>query len=611
MRIRTPRLSLERKLPVLIFGLLLAVVSAQTWSAYREVRSAAEMQALERLRRVGAQLAASSRTSLTQRGVLERRVASDAAILAFLLAPADSARAREARRALQQLTPPRDSVTIAELWTAGGSRLLTTAPNLPPETREVLALTARMRDDSARFGRFYRSRDSTFFWSGAPVRRGAATLGYVLERRKLAGDSAAERRVRDLIGSDVRLYFASERGEFWNAITGVPAAAPPTPDTLADAPDLVTYVREGRERFIARREPVLGASLSLVVELPYSDVLDRPAAFLRRNALVAVLLLLLGTLVASIISRRLARPLAELDAAAEALRTGEHGRRVQSGRFDEVGRLARTFNAMAEGIERAQAELEQRVRESEEIARRLDAANRAKSDFLAVMSHELRTPLNAIAGYVDLLELGLHGPLTEEQRRSLERVRENQQQLLRSITSILDFTRVEAREMRYGLRLTRLGDAVRDVEQRLEGQLRGKQLRYRCEGCSEEVVAFADPARLEEVLFHLLANSIRFTPIGGEITISLDESGDTARIRVRDTGVGIPRERLEAVFEPFVQAKTGLTRPASGAGLGLTLSREYARAMGGDLTVESAEGVGTTFTLLLPTRAPAVQGLAS
>jgi signal transduction histidine kinase len=611
MRIRTPRLSLERKLPVLIFGLLLAVVAAQTWSAYREVRSAAESQALERLRRVSAQLAASTRTTLTRRGVLERRVASDAAVVAFLLAPTDADRAREARQALRQLTPPGDSVTVAELWASRGSRLLTTAPHLPPETGEALALTARMRDDSARFGRFYRSRDSTFFWSGAPVRRGTATLGYVLERRKLAGDSAADRRARDLIGSDVRLYFTSERGEFWNAITGVPAAAPPSSDTLAGAPDLVTYVRDGRERFIARREPVLGASLSLLVEQPYAVVLERPAAFLRRNGLVALCVLLLGTVVASIISRRLVRPLTELDAAAEALRAGAYGRRVQSGRLDEVGRLARTFNAMAESIERAQAELEQRVRESGDIAQRLDAANRAKSDFLAVMSHELRTPLNAIAGYVDLLELGLHGPLTEEQRRALERVRENQQQLLRSITSILDFTRVEAQEMRYDPRATQLGDAVHDIERRLEGELRGKRLRYRCEGCSDDIVAFADPARLHEVLFHLLANSIRFTPMGGEITISLDESVDMARIRVRDTGVGIPRERLEAVFEPFVQAKTGLTRPASGAGLGLTLSREYARGMGGDLTVESTEGVGTTFTLFLRTRTTAVRDLAS
>jgi signal transduction histidine kinase len=611
MRIRTPRLSLERKLPVLIFGLLLAVVAAQTWSAYREVRSAAESQALERLRRLGAQLAASTRTALTQRGVLERRVASDAAVLAFLLAPADSARAREARRALEQLTARGDSVTVAELWSAAGSRLLTTAPGLPAEPGEALALATRMRGDSARFGRFYRRRDSTFFWSGAPVRQGTATLGYVLERRKLTGDSVAERRTRDLIGSDVRLYFTSERGEFWNATTGVPAPAPRSSDTLAGAPDLVTYARGGRDRFIARREPVLGTTLSLVVELPYSAVLDRPAAFLRRNGLVALLLLLLGTLVASIISRRLARPLAELDAAAEALRAGAYGRRVRSSRLDEVGRLARTFNAMAESIQRGQAELEERARESAEIAQRLHAANRAKSDFLAVMSHELRTPLNAIAGYVDLLELGLHGPLTEEQRRALDRVRDNQQQLLRSITSILDFTRVEAREMRYDLRATRLGDVVHDAERRLEGQLRGKRLRYQCDGCSEDIVAFADPERLHEVLFHLLANSIRFTPIGGEITISLDEFGDTARIRVRDTGVGIPRERLEAVFEPFVQARTGLTRPATGAGLGLTLSREYARGMGGDLTVESVEGMGTTFTLFLRKRSTAVQELAS
>jgi len=587
--------SLERRLPLFVFALLFAVIAGDTAVTYGETRVNAEREAFEHLRHVSVQLAASARMSVTQRLTVIRGVAADSGIRAFLATP-DSAHAPQALAALRQLARPSDSVTVAEIWSAGGSRRATTAPQLPPESVETKALISRlgrMRSDSAIIGPFYRLHDSTFFWAGSPVGTASRPPGYVLERRKLAGDTSAERRVRGLVGPDLRVYFVDEPGRYWNAVTGAPVAAPTAMATMSDAPDLMTYSRAPGERIVARREPVLGSRLAVVAEQPYASILDRPSAFLRRNALVALALLTASALLSWIIGRRITRPLVALDAG------------------DEVGRLARTFNTMAESIARSRTDLERQVDESRELARRLDEANRAKSDFLAVMSHELRTPLNAIGGYLDLLDLGVQGPLTEAQRQSVSRMRHNQQQLLRVITSILDFTHVDSRRMAYEMTAVPVGTVLHETEERVEQQVRAKGLRYHCEHCSDDVVVWADRTRLQQVLFNLLLNAVRFTPAGGAVTVSVDASSEVVSIQVRDTGIGIPDEQLEAIFEPFVQAETGLTRRYEGAGLGLTLSREFAHGMGGDLTVESVKGRGTTFTLLLSRPRAARRELAS
>jgi signal transduction histidine kinase len=362
---------------------------------------------------------------------------------------------------------------------------------------------------------------------------------------------------------------------------------------------------------LAHRDPVR-PGLWLVMELPYAAVLERPRAFAMRTGRAALILLLVGSIVAWLLGRRIARPIAELDAAAEALRGGDYGRRVHTRRRDEVGRLANTFNAMVESIERSQAELERQVAESRELAERLEQASRAKSDFLATMSHELRTPLNAITGYIDILELGIHGPLTDEQRNALERVRGNQQHLLGVITGILDFARVDARQMPYDIQEVPIESAIRDVEQLLEPQIQRKGLRYRHpHDLAIDAIVWADPTRLQQVLLNLWSNAIRFTPVGGEIWVTVEPSVEVVHVRIHDTGVGIPADKLESIFEPFVQARSGLTRPTDGTGLGLTISREFARAMGGELTAESTEGKGATFTLTLARAERAERELAS
>ena len=247
--------------------------------------------------------------------------------------------------------------------------------------------------------------------------------------------------------------------------------------------------------------------------------------------------------------------------------------------------------AMA-GAERARSEAEAARAEAER-------ASRAKGDFLAVMSHELRTPLNAIGGYAELLALGIYGPLTDAQQDAVARMERSKTHLLRLIDDVLSFARIDARQMPIALTEVPLHDALASLEALVAPQMRARRLTLDWQACPPSLAAHADADKLRQVVLNLLANAIKFTPEGGTITLSCDADEDAVRVRVRDTGVGIAADRLAHIFEPFVQGERALNRPSAGVGLGLAISRELARAMGGELVAESAPGAGSRFTLTL------------
>jgi signal transduction histidine kinase len=245
-----------------------------------------------------------------------------------------------------------------------------------------------------------------------------------------------------------------------------------------------------------------------------------------------------------------------------------------------------------QAAERAQAEAER--------------ANRAKSEFLAAMSHELRTPLNAIAGYAELMDMGLRGPMTEAQRTDLSRIRRSQQHLLSLINDVLNFAKLEAGRFEYDMQPVKLAPIVADLVTMIQPQLATKGLVYRA-AVAPDITVTADPEKLQQVLLNLLSNAIKFTDRGGRITVDVAtrETGDDGGrpglvfLRVSDTGIGIPRDKQDAIFDPFVQAHRQLASNSEGTGLGLSISRDLARGMGGDLRVRSVEGEGSVFTLTL------------
>ncbi len=256
-----------------------------------------------------------------------------------------------------------------------------------------------------------------------------------------------------------------------------------------------------------------------------------------------------------------------------------------------------------------------------------EAASKAKSEFLAMMSHEIRTPINAILGYTELLELGLAGPLSAQQRDFLSRLRLSGTHLLGLVTEVLDLSKVEARQLPVAREPAMTGAAIASgIALTLPpAQAKGVQLVYTHSDAPNGdagVSYVGDEQRVRQVLVNLLENAVKFTPPGGTITVSsgtVDNApleaavaggGPWAFVRVVDTGTGVPRNRQAAVFEPFVQETGGLTRTKGGAGLGLAISRRLARLMGGDLTLASEPGEGATLTLWLPAAKSATDDVA-
>ena len=241
--------------------------------------------------------------------------------------------------------------------------------------------------------------------------------------------------------------------------------------------------------------------------------------------------------------------------------------------------------------------------ELEEARDTAEAANRAKSEFLATMSHELRTPLNAISGHLQLLVLGIYGMLTEEQLGALRRIDRSQRHLLGLINDILNLARIEAGRVEYRLEPIRVADLLADLAPMIEPQIRAKGLQYGVSVSAPALTAYADREKTQQILLNLLSNATKFTPSGGSIEVSCftePRASDTIFLRVADTGIGIPDDKLSSIFEPFVQVNSGHTRPVEGTGLGLAISRDLARGMGGDLRARSTLDRGSAFTLSLP-----------
>ena len=267
---------------------------------------------------------------------------------------------------------------------------------------------------------------------------------------------------------------------------------------------------------------------------------------------------------------------------------------------DESGELIGFAKVTRDLSERRAAE-QQAVADAKRVAES-EAANRAKSEFLAVMSHELRTPLNAIAGYTQLLDMGIPGVVNDRQREILERISRSHRHLLGLINDILNLARIEAGRIEYRIDDIPLVELVREILPMIEPQLSRRHLSF-AERIPPGLIVRADREKTQQIFVNLLGNAVKFTPLHGRICIDAAVAANRPRfveVSVRDTGVGIPAEKLELIFDPFVQVDPSHTRTTEGSGLGLSISRDLARGMGGDLTVVSTLGTGSTFTLTLP-----------
>jgi PAS domain S-box-containing protein len=249
--------------------------------------------------------------------------------------------------------------------------------------------------------------------------------------------------------------------------------------------------------------------------------------------------------------------------------------------------------------EAAREQAESSRREANDARRSAEEANAAKSQFLATMSHELRTPLNAIMGYVELLEMGVHGQLTDAQRDDVARIRRSEETLHRLVEDVLSFARLESGKIEYRYEDVVLDQFLATLEGFIAPRLVQKNLEYHLDARDAAVTVSMDRDKIEQIMLNLLSNAVKFTD-QGRIDVRCVVNDGTVRIDVRDTGRGIRAPLLDSIFEPFVQGDRSLARPTEGTGLGLSISRQLARGAAGDILVESVLGEGSTFSLILP-----------
>jgi PAS domain S-box-containing protein len=265
---------------------------------------------------------------------------------------------------------------------------------------------------------------------------------------------------------------------------------------------------------------------------------------------------------------------------------------------DPTGRLL-GFTKVTRDLTERRAAQERALADARRVAE-AEAASRTKSEFLRAMSHELRTPINAALGYLALIDIGIAGPVTEQQHDYIARTRASQEHLLGIVNDLLNYSRVEAGQVSYDLVAVPVEVVLDAVLPMVEPQAVTKGISLAREACPSGLVWRADLMKAEQIVLNLLSNAVKFTQAGGHVAVACAPSDGGIGLTVRDTGPGIPDDKHESIFEPFVQLGRTLASAHEGTGLGLAISRDLARAMHGDITVESTPGEGSAFTLTLP-----------
>ena len=595
-----------------VFAVGLAVFLAFT---YLTLIRRAETVVRDRFEHASRQIAATVETAVEARRAVVRAAAADPAVAQFISATssgtASHADSLAASTVLRRLLT-RDSLP-GLLFDAGG-RLIASAGRQLPAGIPLLAPTSVQRAstdearDAVRIGPLTHTGDRTLFWVVAPVVAAGTVTGYVTQPRFVTGPPDALQSLRDLTREELMLYLVNRDATAWTTSPGTPGMAPLAREATGHD---VWYERPGTGRHFAEESPIAGTPWMIAIESSERSILARLRSTVTLLALMCLVLVAAGALVSWIIGRRITRPLKALTDAADQVATGTYEHEIAVGARDEIGRLAKGFHEMAEEVARAQRELEQRAEDAMRARSEAEAANRAKSDFLAMMSHELRTPLNAIGGYAELLELGVHGPITDAQREALTRIARSQAHLLRLINDLLNFARIDAGQMQYAVQDVPVSETLAELEALVAPQVAARRLTLRYDPCDVELVARADADKVRQVVLNLLSNAVKFTPEGGMVSLECDGDETTVRIHVRDTGPGIDTERLGSIFEPFVQGHWALNKPNDGVGLGLAISRDLARGMGGDVTVATEVGVGSSFTLCLPRAGAEANGMTA
>ncbi len=581
--------SIQRTFPLFVTALLLAVGIGQLTIGYGEVRQASRSVADRRLRFVDSVLSDLFQSS-QQRGRITA-LAKDSAIVAFLRSGGQRGR-EQALAALRRITLDTASNARLELRDFSGRVLLSTGRFALGDS--VLVSPGA---DSARFGPLIR-RDTVLFFGvaaatpGTEQSSGGATEqagGIVQQIGHLQLNERTRRSLTGLAGGDVAFLFGNAAGDPWTDFASI---VPAPPANVRDSHKPTRYERGEAKRVIAMAVP--GTPWMVATELPTRLIVVPAQAYLLNMAPIAALIVILGTLIAWWGSRRLTAPLVGVTRAAEAIASGDLAQRVPPGRDDELGRLAQSFNTMAEQVSRSHHHLEAQVAQR---TKALEGTNAELESFSYSVSHDLRAPLRAIHGFARILLEDHHAKLDPEAQRLLGVIDQNTRRMGQLIDDLLAFSRLGRTDLTTGpvdmKELTRL---VADDVQRAESDRNGS-LEIRIDPLPP---ARGDRGLLRQVISNLMLNAAKFTRgrPSARIEVGSHPNGDEVVYYVKDNGAGFDARYADKLFGVFQRLHSA--EEFDGTGVGLAIVKRIVQRHGGRVWAEGAVNQGATFYFTLP-----------
>jgi signal transduction histidine kinase len=617
---KPPSWSLERRLPLVVSLLLAAMIVISIVFSWLEVRRSGLNAATIRLSTSSSRLAQLFGVGPRQRLAMLTEVGAHPRVQG-ILATGSMSDSSEVAALLEPLATDADPDLPVQLLSVDGEVLVSVGAGT------YVGAAPPIGQDSLRSGEAYGpvfvDPSGLMFWTVAPVRSGDRIAGYITEPRRLVVGGAQQ--IEEIIGPGAAVYLTGRNTPLRITLDGVIDSVPlgfVMSDTATFTHDDPVHGMQ-----LAHVEAIPGTAWSITVETPLYLIHAGARAFLRRAVPFGALMIIAAAVLSWSLSRTLTAPLKDLRSAATAIASGDYSRRVNVTRTDELGDVGMMFNTMADHIqtthealgarfEEAQLlseELEQSMGEADAAREEALAANRAKADFLATMSHEIRTPINAVVGFADLLEIGVAGELSPEQRRYVQRIKVSGRHLAALVADILDFAKIESGHMRVESEAVPVQDVVKSALTMIEPSAGSRRITLN-NACTRDLYFAGDRRRAEQILLNLLSNGVKFSAAGGSVTVTsastdapphavIELYGRGQRwigITVQDNGIGMDADQIARFFEPFVQAETGYTRSHGGSGLGLSISRKLALLMRGELTVESVPSNGSSFTIWLP-----------
>jgi signal transduction histidine kinase len=586
------RWSIAVKLP-LVFGLVLLVLGGtMAMVSYLEVRQAVVGIASGRLQHAAALMAGALSASARQRAAAMQQFMALPELTAYVRSR-DASDAEAIRTAVAAYLGNTIATANVELWDPSGARLLAVgAPFGALSAAEADSYKNEMRMPAPAIGRLRQHNDGLVYPVGRPLVAAGTLLGYVVERRRISNPSQSPQAVNllaGLIDDQASVIVGNRDGSAWTDLT---AQVSRLPVPVGGYGRLLEYERAGQPRLFAWAAPIESTPWMVVIELPYDVVMTPADRLVRRASAFAGVLLVLAAIAGWTFSRRITTPLRQVVQAAEALAESRQAPHLGSGRQDEIGRLADSFNTMAEKVEQARVELERRV---EQRTAELTAANRELESFSYSVSHDLRAPLRAIAGFVQILEEDHGASFDDEARKAFDRIRANASRMGQLIDDLLEFSRIA----RVPLTLRRVDMAAlarTAADEAAAASGRPVQVTI-----DQLPAAQGEPTLLAQVWANLLSNAVKFTARVAEpqITVGATIDGTETIYFVRDNGAGFDPQYAAKLFGVFQRLHR--TSEFEGTGVGLAIVQRVVLRHGGRVWADGLVGQGATFYFTLGT----------